>query len=478
MLTAITMHEEHLTGWGLRNRARCLVARPRSVEEIAAVFAEASANGGTVGLRGAGCSYGDAAINSSGANAVVLDTTALNRILAWDATTGVVTVEPGVTIAQLWRHILPDAWWPAVVPGTSAVTVAGAAAANAHGKNNWRIGSFGDYILAFDLLLPSGEIVSCSREQRPDLFFAAIGGSGLLGCFTQLTLQARRIHSGYVSETQTPHSSLAALIEAMEAATSWATDLVAWTDTGASGRHLGRGLLKAGRDLKPGEDPHPERSLTLAAQERRGIVRFVPSGIIPTLARPMTTPLGVWAANRAQWMRGQGAGSRKPHLETYAAANFLLDAIPNWRDTYLPGGLVQHQSFIPRDAALGAFRTILERSQAAGIVPSLSVLKKHKASAFLMSYLLDGYSLALDYPVRRGNEERTLRLMRELNDVVADAGGNCYFAKDSTLTAEQERRMMPPKRLERFFALKQQYDPRGLLATDLYRRALAPIAEV
>lgn len=471
MLTATQLHEEELTGWGLRNRTRCLVARPRSVKEIAALFAEVAASGGTIGLRGAGCSYGDAAIN---ANAVVLDTTALNRILAWDASSGVVTVEPGVTIAQLWRHILPDGWWPAVVPGTSAVTVGGAAAANAHGKNNWRIGCFGDYILAFDLLLPSGETVTCTHEQHSDLFFSAIGGSGLLGCFTKLTLQARRIHSGFVEETQTPHGSLAALIAAMEAATSWATDLVGWTDTGASGPRLGRGLLKAGHDLNPGEDPHPERSLTVAAQEQRGLVRLVPNGIIPMLARPLTTPLGVWAANRGQWMRGQSGRSRKPHRETYAAANFLLDAIPNWRDTYLPGGLVQHQSFIPRDAALSAFREILERSQKAGIVPSLSVLKKHKPSDFLLSYLLDGYSLALDYPIHKSSEQRTLRLMRELNDVVADHGGNCYFAKDSTLTAEQERRMVPAARLERFFALKRQYDPRGLLSTDLYRRALAP----
>lgn len=471
MLTATRMQEEELTGWGLRNRTQCLVARPRSVEEIAAIFAEVAAHGGTIGLRGAGCSYGDAAVNS---NAVVLDTTALNQILAWDAQTGIVTVEPGVTIARLWRHIISDGWWPSVVPGTSAVTVAGAAAANAHGKNNWRIGSFGDYILSFELLLPSGEVVTCSREQHADLFYGAIGGSGLLGCFTKLTLQARRIASGFVSETQTPHGSLVELIEAMEAATSWATDLVGWTDTGSTGEHLGRGLLKAGRDLNPGEDPHPERSLTVAAQEHRGLIRFVPTGIIPTLARPMTSPLGVWAANRGQWMRGQSQRSRKPHLETYAAANFLLDAIPNWRDTYLPGGLIQHQSFIPKDAAVSAFRQILERSQAVGIVPSLSVLKKHRPSEFGLGYLLDGYSLALDYPVRRGNEARTLRLMRELNDVVADHGGNCYFAKDSTLTAEQERRMLPSDRLERFVSLKQQYDPHGLLATDLYRRALAP----
>ncbi|HLZ21093.1 MAG TPA: FAD-binding oxidoreductase [Ktedonobacterales bacterium] len=471
-IAATELHDAELTGWGLRNRSRCRVARPRDVEEVAALFAEVRASGGTIGLRGAGCSYGDAALNT---DAIVLDSTGLNRVLAWDATTGIVTVEPGVTVAQLWRHILPDGWWPTVVPGTSAVTIGGAAAANAHGKNNWRTGCFGDYVLAFDLLLPDGRIATCSRDEHSDLFFAAIGGSGLLGCFTRLTLQTRRVYSGYVSEAQTAHTSLDALLDALEAATAQATDLVAWIDTGASGKHLGRGLLKAGRDLAPGEDPHPERSLTVAAQEHRGLLmRAIPTPWVPRLARPLTTPLGVWVANRGQWLRGRASSGGRPHLEAYAAANFLLDAIPNWRETYLPGGLIQHQSFIPHEAAAGTFREILRRSQAAGIVPSLSVLKKHRPADFTLTYLLDGYSLALDYPVHRGTETRTLALMRTLNDVVADAGGRCYFAKDSTVTAEQARRMFPAESMAHFAALKRQYDPHGVLTNDLYRRVLAP----
>jgi FAD/FMN-containing dehydrogenase len=188
----------------------------------------------------------------------------------------------------------------------------------------------------------------------------------------------------------------------------------------------------------------------------------------------MTTRLGVWGANRAQWSRGRRKGARKPQRETYAAANFLLDAIPNWRDIYKPGGLIQHQSFVPREAASSVFAEVLRRSQAAGCVPSLAVLKKHRGDDFTLSYLLDGYSLALDYPVRRRHEQRLLRLMRELNDVLADHGGRVYFAKDSTATAEQVARMYPPERLAEFVALKARYDPHGLLSTDLYRRVLAP----
>ncbi len=461
-----------LEGWGMRNRSRCQVVRPQSVDELPGIFAATREAGATVALRGAGCSYGDAALNDG---SLVCDCTALNRLTAWDPQTGRVTVEPGVTIAQLWQRILPDGWWPAVVPGTSAVTIGGAAAANIHGKNNWQAGSFGDNVIAFDLLVPSGETITCSREHERDLFYAAIGGMGLLGCFTSITLQTRRVYSGLVSERQTAHASLSALLAALDAAKDQQGDLVAWVDTSARGGRLGRGLLKASRDLDNGEDPDPARTLAVAAQlPRAGLVRRLPPSWLPRLARPLTSGMGVFAANRAQWFRGTARGAGRPHLSTYAQANFPLDAIPDWREAYRPGGLIQHQSFVPREAAPSVLRLLLERSHAAELVPSFAVLKVHRADDFLLSYLLDGYSLALDYPVRRGQEAAILGLMRELNDLLAESGGRCYFAKDSTVTPDQVRRMYPQSALERFATLKRRWDEHGLLTSDLYRRALAP----
>ena len=171
------------------------------------MLAEADARGVTVCPRGGGNSYGDAAILQGG---VTLDCTAAARILIWEPATGVATVEPGVTIADLWRRVLPDGWRPPVVPGRGVVTVAGAAAANIHGKNNWRAGAFGDHILSFELALPSGERLTCSRDSHPDLFPAAIGGMGLLGVFTRLTLRMARVWSGMVDERRAAHGSLGA----------------------------------------------------------------------------------------------------------------------------------------------------------------------------------------------------------------------------------------------------------------------------
>src|SRR5262249_4516942 len=132
--TSTPWREEELAGWGLRNVATCRTATPERVEDVGEILEQVAREGGTIGLRGSGCSYGDAALNSG----AVLNLSRLNHILEWDAATGLVTVEPGVTISRLWRQIISAGWWPAVVPGASAVTVGGAASANAHGKNNWR----------------------------------------------------------------------------------------------------------------------------------------------------------------------------------------------------------------------------------------------------------------------------------------------------------------------------------------------------
>jgi FAD/FMN-containing dehydrogenase len=353
--------------------------------------------------------------------------------------------------------------------------VGGACAGNIHGKNQWRHGSFGEQVARFELLLPSGEVVVCSPAQRPELYYGALGGWGLLGCFTAITLRMRRIYSGLVHVTQSAHPTMAGLLDALDAGTASATHLVGWMDTAARGKHLGRGLLKAMREPAPGEDPNPARTLDPAGQSPSGrIAGVVPVSWVPVLGRPMATPLGIRLANTGQWLRGNLPGAAHAHYERYVPANFMLNFIPNFKQIYQPGGLIQHQTFIARAAAPALFRAILERSQRLHLEPSLAVLKKHKPSPFLLNYLPAGYSLALDYAVPRGKEAATLALMRELNALVASHGGTFFLAKDSTLSADDFRQAFAPEMLERFHALKRACDPGELLQTDIYRRVLRP----
>ena len=90
----------------------------------------------------------------------------MNHILAWDPSSGVVRLEPGVTLEQLWQHVLPSGWWPPVVSGTMTTTLGGCLGSNIHGKNNFRMGPIGEHVIEFTALLPSGTKITCTPEEE------------------------------------------------------------------------------------------------------------------------------------------------------------------------------------------------------------------------------------------------------------------------------------------------------------------------
>src|SRR4051794_6225663 len=149
---------ERVWGWGMAESALGYVYRPSTAEGIREAFEVARARGVQVALRGAGRSYGDAALGSED---VVLDLSRMARMLDWDPSNGLVRVEPGVIVGQLWRATIEDGWWPAVVPGTMTPTIGGCAAMNVHGKNHWKSGPIGEHIVEFELMLPDGSVRRC-----------------------------------------------------------------------------------------------------------------------------------------------------------------------------------------------------------------------------------------------------------------------------------------------------------------------------
>ncbi len=76
----------------------------------------------------------------------------------------------------------------------------------------------------------------------------------------------------------------------------------------------------------------------------------------------------------------------------------------------------------------------------------------------------------MDFRVKPNIRERLWAHCNELTEIVLDAGGRFYFAKDSTLTAEQTARMFPAENLRRFAEIKRKCDPDGWLQSDLARR--------
>lgn len=460
-------HWARVEGWGMAVDALGYLLRPRDAEELAAVFETARREELTVALRGGGRSYGDASILGGG---IMLDLSRMNRVLDWNAETGEVEVEPGVTIEQLWKRILPDGWWPAVVSGTMFTTMGGCAAMNIHGKNNFCAGPFGDHVLEFDLLTPRGEVKTCSRKKNAELFHAAIAGFGMLGCFTRLRLRTKKVHSGMLSVESFRTDSIGEMIDEFEDRVAESDYLVGWIDCIAGGRGEGRGMVHRANYLPEGVDPNPKETLRISAQELPTKILGVPKSLLWWPLGFLVNNPGMRAVNAAKYWSSHLQPRGAIHLQSHAEFAFLLDYVPNWKWSYRPGGLIQYQSFVPGDAAEEVFRRLLQMSRKAGLPPYLGVFKKHRPDPFLLTHALDGYSLALDYRVTRGNRKRLWELCHRMDEVVLDAGGRFYFAKDATLRAQSVERFLPHENLETFAKLKQKNDPEGLLQTDLSRR--------
>lgn len=460
-------HLEQVDSWGEATTSMSYVYRPSTIAGLKQVFDLARDSGRSIGLRGAGNSYGDATLNNEN---IILDLQRMNRILDWNPESGQIRVEPGVTIAKLWEYALEDGWWPAVVPGTAKPTIGGCAGMNVHGKNAWKVGTIGDQISSFEILLPSGEICFCSREQNQELFIAAIGGFGMLGIFTSITLQLKRIQSGLLEVHALASHDLAEMMQQFDEYLDQSDYLVGWIDGFAKGKSLGRGQIHRANYLTTDQDPQPGQTLRLENQHLADTMfGLVPRSIMWRFMRPFFNDHGARFINWAKYMSSlytHDSRFRQPHV----AFHFLLDYVPNWKRSYGDGGLIQYQCFVPKANALHTFTEIIRHCHKRKLINYLAVLKRHKRDDFHISHGVDGYSLAMDFRITPKRKARLQALTNELDEIVLQAGGRFYFAKDSTLQSKTVEAFLGASSIDSFKELKKRHDPENILQTNMWRR--------
>lgn len=402
-----------LSGWGRFPRRPADLIAPRDEAAIAAALP-----GGPVIARGLGRSYGDAALGAR-----VLAMRGLDRMIAFDPDTGRLTAEAGVSLAEVIDAFLPRGWFPLVTPGTRFVTLGGAIAADVHGKNHHRDGSFGACVDSFDLMGPDGTVRTCNRQENSDLFHWTLGGMGLTGVILRATIRLRRVESGWIRQRTIPAPSLDAAIAAFE----WGMDAtysVAWIDALAQGRSLGRSLVMLGEHARRDELPPPARVRPYETPDPRALrFRFD----LPALA---LNPLSVGAFNALYWALGRRrAGSALVPWRPYF---YPLDAVADWNRMYGRRGFVQFQCALPLAASAEGLRALLKSIAAQGSGSFLAVLKRFGPQDGRLSFPTEGYTLALDFPANPS----TLRLLNRLDRITAEHGGRFYLAKDARMSAE------------------------------------------
>ena len=451
-------------GFGMASSADGYLYRPSSPAAIAEAFDVARKAGRKAVLRGTGLSYGDASILNE---AVVVDITRMNQILSWDQRSGVLEAEAGVTISDIWRHTLEDGWWPPVVSGTMFPTMAGALGMNIHGKNNPQAGTLGEHVIELDVVLASGEIRTLTPSDP--LFRAVVSGFGMFGAISRVKLKLKKVHSGDLRVLPLSCANWDAQFEAFEKYTPMSDYQVSWLDCFGRGNGFGRGQFHAAWYAdEPGDHP---ATLSMDHQDLPDtIMGLVPKSIVWRFLKFFNNRYGMGFINSARHHASRLKGDGHMHDQSLVAFSFLLDYVPNWRKAYLPGGFIQYQSFVPKERAPEVFARQVELQQRAGLESFLGVLKRHRPDNFLISHAVDGYSLALDFKVSRRNKARLFDLAHRMNDLVLEAGGRFYLAKDSTLRPSDVKAYLGEATLAEFRRIKDETDPQHLLDSALAQR--------
>ncbi len=404
-----------LSGWGRYPVHHARMETPRDEAALRALVTEKT----QMIARGNGRAYGDSAINPS----ATIDMRGMNRMLAFDTESGQLTVEAGVILGDIIAAFLPRGWFPMVTPGTKFVSVGGAIAADVHGKNHHKEGSFRNSVDWVEVMGADGKVTRCSPKKNAALFDYTLGGMGLTGVILRAALRLRPVETAWIQQTTLPAISLKAAMAAFENAQD-ATYSVAWIDCLATGEELGRSLVMLGEHARLDDLPKAAQRTPFAIPKKtkRKVPLDFPGFVL--------NKFSLKAFNSAYYKAGQK--KKGTTLIDWDSYFYPLDAILDWNRIYGRRGFAQFQCVLPLDTSEAGLSRLLETIAATGSGSFLAVLKRFGAQESAFSFPMEGYTLALDFPI----SPKTHALLERLDAITLEHGGRFYLAKDSRMSAD------------------------------------------
>ncbi len=365
--------------------------------------------------RGNGRCYGDASLGES-----IFSTKKLNKFISFDRLNGIIECESGVLLSEVLEISVPQGYFLYVTPGTKFVSVGGAIASDVHGKNHHAEGCFSEYVIEFKLMIENGEIITCSREENSEKFWATIGGMGLTGIILSAKFKLKNIESAYIRQESIKAENLDEIFKLFEESENW-TYNVAWIDCLQTGKNIGKSILMRGEHAFPHELPQnlKEKPLRLKKKFEPTVPFYFPGFVLNKFTVKIFNLL---------YFKKQTKKEIK-NIVDYETFFYPLDVINDWNKIYGKSGFIQYQMVIPKEKGKEGMKKILETIARSGNGSFLAVLKlfgKNNPEAY-NSFPIEGYTLALDFRVN----SKLKMLIGKLDDIVHEFGGRIYLTKDS-----------------------------------------------
>lgn len=386
-------------------------AEPNAASDLPAM----AGHDGPIIARGAGLSYVGASFGAGGVSASMRG---FDQVLDFDPATGLVTVQAGITLGALHQWLGPRGYYLPIQPGFSEITVGGCVAANVHGKNPARDGTFVRQVAGLTLFHPDHGLVALSPDHHPDILALTCGGFGLTGIIVSVRLRAERLPGAWVETTMHPvrDTTHAANLLRQHAADSDFT--YAWLNFASLGRGFGRGFVAAirfaGDPAQPGavDLSFPPGRLTPEARARLPLA---------LLYRPT-----IWAMNTvyATLARRQ-IGTRG----SLGKALFTFNGNELYHGLFGCPGFHESQVIVPH-AALPAFAEAIRDHSARHDAPiTLGAGKLFAGAAQGLTFDGDGVCIAVN--LRRNRQAGAF--LAALDQDVIRLGGRPNLIKDSRL---------------------------------------------
>ena len=435
-----------LSGWGLSQR---VLTREQAFNESNA--GDSLLHEVSLISRGLGRGYGDCAVNGFGV------TSSTSGLTTFSLEGSVLVAEAGACFDEILRQIIPMGYFIPVTPGTKFVTIGGAIAADVHGKNHHKDGSFGNFVLELDLMIADGSVQKISPEKNSKLFWATVGGMGLTGVILRAKVQLTAIRTSKILSTNIVCKNLDVLMSEMIRADESSKYSVAWVDTLASGKKLGRSILSVGDHAAESDLGRKLRKsrLQYSSKQLISFPRVGFSGFINRFTVRVFNALWFYKAKL----------TKKRKLVSFDGFFYPLDGVRDWNRVYGSAGFIQYQFSVP-DEASHLVKLTLEKLAEHKIPSFLSVLKRFGPQGEgLLSFPSKGWTLAVDIPA---GVDGLGELLDELDEKVVTAGGRLYFAKDSRMNPRHVEKMYP--KLEEFREVKREVDAENVFQSNLSRR--------
>jgi len=359
--------------------------------------------------RGNGRSYGDSSLAKT-----VIDTSKYRHFLGFDKKTGILHVTCGMLLDEIIKTYLPQGWFLPVSPGTKFISVGGAIAADAHGKNQHLKGSFSDHVTDISILdATNNTIINCSKSNNTELFLVTCGGMGLTGPILDAKIQLQKINSANIDQTCIKSSNLKETFELFEKYRE-SSYLVAWIDCLQKGKNIGRSIIVEGEHANDGN-----------LKQKNKLKFSVPFNFPSFILNSLTVKAFNFFYYNKQF--------KKTIKSTVDLDCFFypLDAIHQWNRIYGKNGFVQYQFVLPKEESYEGLQKILSCIAKSGMGSFLAVLKLFgKGNKNYLSFPQEGYTLALDFKI----EPNLFALLDELDKIILEHKGRIYLAKDARVS--------------------------------------------